>query len=118
MENENKQVNNQVIMIGFLKSKKEIRIIDNGKQVINAQILFIEKYKNAKDEEQITYNYFDITGWNMVAEEINNLNEDDLIKIIGKLNQKNWVDKDEKKRTSVELVVFEVEKLKDANIKG
>lgn len=96
---------NKVILIGNLVADPELKQTTNGIAVTSFRIAVARKY--SKDAQQT--DFIDIVAWRSTAEFITRyFTKGKQILVCGSLQTRTWVDKDNNKRYTTEVVVDEV----------
>lgn len=100
---------NSVRLIGRIGNNPEIKNLDRGKKVATLTLATNEVYYNDKNEKVETTQWHNLVAWGKTAEIIEKFVEKGKeIAIEGKLNYRNYDDKDGNKRYVTEIVVNEV----------
>lgn len=90
-----------VVLIGNVVSDPAIRFLDSGKPVATFSIAV----KRGKQGEEHT-SFFDCAAWGTIAENIaNSFHRGDRVIISGELKQRTYEDKNNNKRSAVEVQV-------------
>lgn len=114
-----KAIKNKVQLIGHLGAVPEIKIFDTEKKVANISIAVNDRYKNAKGEWVDETQWFNLVAWAKLAQYAEQyLFKGAEIAIEGRLVNKSYIDKNEVKRASTEIVISEIlllSKAKDKN---
>ena len=97
---------NKVILIGNLGRDPEVRYLESGTPVANFPIATSESYKDKNSGEKITKTeWHNIVIWRGLAEVAEKyLKKGNSVYIEGKLQTRNWQDKDGNTRYSTEVV--------------
>lgn len=99
---------NSVRLAGFLGNDPEMKTVGNSK-VVRLSIATNETYRNSKGEKVEETQWHNLVLWNKnadIAEKY--LHKGSEISIEGKLNNRNYTDKDGIKRYTTEIVVSEI----------
>jgi single-strand DNA-binding protein len=105
---------NKVQLIGNLGNNPEIRTTDGGKKMARFSVATSEIYRNAKGEKVTETQWHNLIAWGKVADIAEQfLSKGSEVAIEGKLINRNYVDKDGKKRYITEILVNEVLMLGD-----
>jgi single-strand DNA-binding protein len=104
-----KAIKNKVQLIGHVGAAPEIKIFDAEKKLANFSLAVNDSYKNAKGDWVDETQWFNLVAWSGLA----NYAELHLFKgaevaVEGRLVNKSYVDKNEIKRWSTEIVVSEI----------
>ncbi len=103
---------NKAILIGNLGRDPEVRYTSNGTAVSNMSIATTERYKDKSGERQEKVEWHQLVAWNRTAEIAGEyLRKESKIAVEGKLQTREWEDKDGNKRTITEVVVSHLEML-------
>jgi single-strand DNA-binding protein len=96
---------NKVILVGRLGRDPEIRYTSGGQAVANFSIATDESYKDRNGERQKRTEWHKIVAWRKQAEFAQQyLKKGALIYLEGKIQSREWQDKEGQKRTSFEIV--------------
>ena len=94
---------NRIDLMGRLTRDPEVRYTNNQKPVANFAIAVDRYGKDAKTD------FIEIVAWNGTATFVQNyFHKGDPIVISGRLQMKDWTDKNGNKRTSAEVVADEI----------
>jgi single-strand DNA-binding protein len=100
---------NKVQLIGHLGKNPEVKTIDNGKKVARVSLATSESYKNLQDEKVTETQWHNIVAWGKLAEILEQYTtKGSEICVEGKLNYREYTDKDGVKRNTTEIVVNEI----------
>lgn len=100
-------INNASIQ-GNLGSTPVLRETGSGRPVLNFSIAN-DTIKYSGDRRQVTTRWFDITLWDSLAvQNSKRLTKGSNVTIVGKLNDRRWVDREGNPRRAVEIVGTEV----------
>ena len=98
---------NKVILIGNMVADPELKKTPSGVPVTTYRIAVARKF--AKEGDPVQADFFDIVCWRTQAEFVTRYFTKGMpILICGVLQSRNWTDKDENKRCSIEVVADEV----------
>ena len=87
---------NQVILIGRITKDIELRHFENGNAVINFNLAVPRDYKNSDGIYET--DFLDIQATNKIAElTAEYCKKGDLISVRGRLEKRQWIDKEDKK---------------------
>ena len=96
---------NKVILVGRLGRDPETRYTGGGQAVANFSLATDESYKDRNGERQKRTEWHKIVVWGKQAEIAQQyLKEGSLIFIEGRIQSREWQDKEGQKRTSFEIV--------------
>src|SRR6266849_4826586 len=96
---------NKVILVGRLGRDPETRYTGGGQAVANFSVATDESYKDKKGERQKRTEWHKIVVWGKQAEIAQQyLKKGSLIFIEGRIQSREWQDKEGQKRTSFEIV--------------
>lgn len=96
---------NKVILVGRLGRDPEIRYTSGGQAVANFSLATDESYKDRNGERQKRTEWHKIVAWRKQAEFAQQyLKKGSLIYLEGKIQSREWQDKEGQKRTSFEIV--------------
>ena len=96
---------NRVQLIGNVGNDPEIKNLEGGKKVANFTLATNESYKNDKGEKVEQTEWHNIVLWRSMAESAEKILKKGMqIYIEGKLQTRQWVDKDNVKRNITEVV--------------
>jgi single-strand DNA-binding protein len=100
---------NKVQLIGHLGKNPEVKTIDNGKKVARVSLATSESYKNLQDEKVTETQWHNIVAWGKLAEILEQYTtKGSEICVEGKLNYRDYTDKDGVKRNTTEIVINEI----------
>jgi len=112
---------NRVILIGRLGRDPEMRYTSSGTPVTNFSIATDEVWKDQNGERQQKTEWHNIVVWNKLAETCNTyLKKGKLVFIEGRIQTREWDDKDGNKRRTTEIVASNMQMLdrRDAGEEG
>jgi single-strand DNA-binding protein len=96
---------NKVILVGRLGRDPETRFTGGGQAVANFSVATDESYKDKNGERQKRTEWHKIVVWGKLAEIAQQyLKKGSLIFIEGRIQSREWQDKEGQKRTSFEIV--------------
>jgi single-strand DNA-binding protein len=100
---------NRVILIGRLTRDPELKYLQSGTAVARFSIANNRRYSTAGEKkEQVSF--FDCIAWSKLAEMLTEYcKKGQRIGIEGRLQQRSWDDQEGKKRSSVEIVIDNVQ---------
>ena len=104
---------NKAILIGNLGRDPEILYTKNGNAVASFSLATSEKWKGKDGETQEETEWHRIVAWNKLGEICGEyLNKGKQVYIEGRLQTREWEDKDGNKRESTEIVAHNVQLVK------
>jgi len=96
---------NKVILIGNLGADPELKYAQSGTAVCNFSLATTEKYTDKSGEKQEETEWHRIVAWGRLAEICGEyLSKGKKVVIEGKIRTREWIDKDEKKRYTTEII--------------
>ena len=96
---------NKVILVGRLGRDPETRYISSGQAVCNFSLATDETYKDKSGERQKRTEWHRISLWGKLAEIAQQyLKKGSLVYIEGRIQSREWTDKEGNKRTSTDIV--------------
>ncbi|MCP4004015.1 MAG: single-stranded DNA-binding protein [bacterium] len=103
---------NKVILVGNLGRDPELRYTQQGTAVANFTVATTEKYKNKSGENQEKTEWHKIVAWDRLAEICGEyLAKGKQVYIEGKLQTREWEDKEGNKRWTTEIVARDLQML-------
>ncbi|MDH4281388.1 MAG: single-stranded DNA-binding protein [Myxococcales bacterium] len=100
---------NRVMLIGNLGADPELKYTQNGQAVLRLRLATTESYMNRAGERQQRTDWHTVIIWGKRGEALNNiLSKGRSICIEGRIQYRQWEDKDSNKRTSTEIVATNV----------
>jgi single-strand DNA-binding protein len=101
-------MSNSINVVGNLTGDPELRYTQSGTAMVSGSIASNRRYQvNGEWQEQTSY--FNFTAWRELAEHIaSSMTKGMRVVATGRMEQKDWVDKDGNKRTSYDLVLDEI----------
>lgn len=110
---------NKVILVGRLGRDPETRHTSSGKAVCNFSIATDETWKDNSGERQKKTEWHKIVAWGKLAEVCQQyLKKGALVYIEGRIESRDWEDKEGQKRTSFEIVADTMRILSDKSDKS
>ena len=101
---------NRVVLIGRLTRDPELRTTTTGKNVVSFSIAVNKRFKPQDGSPDA--DFFRCTAWGSTADFVSNyLTKGRLIALEGRIEQRQWTDKDGNKRESVDVVADNVQGL-------
>ncbi len=99
---------NSIQLIGNLGSNPEIKEINGGRKLAKVAIATKDIYHNANGEKVVETSWHNIVAWGKVAENMEVfLRKGNEVAMKGKLQHRNYIDKDGNKRNITEILVKE-----------
>ena len=96
---------NRVTLIGNLGADPELKYTQNGQAVLRLRLATTESYMNRAGERQQRTDWHTCIVWGKRGEALNNiLSKGRSICVEGRIQYRQWDDKDGNKRTSTEIV--------------
>ena len=101
-------MSNSINVVGNLTGEPELRYTQSGTAMVSGSIASNRRYQvNGEWQEQTSY--FNFTAWRELAENIaSTMTKGMRVVATGRMEQKDWTDKDGNKRTSYDLVLDEI----------
>ncbi len=100
---------NKVILVGRLGRDPEVRYTPSGAPVANFSLATGETWKDKNGERQERTEWHNIVAWNKLAETCGQyLTKGKLIYIEGKLQTREWTDRDGNKRKTTEVIASDM----------
>jgi single-strand DNA-binding protein len=100
---------NRVQLIGNLGNKPEVKQTDSGKKLAQFNLATSESYRNAKGEKITETQWHRVIAWGKVAEVAEKyLDKGREVVVEGKLINRNYTDKDGKKKYITEVEINEL----------
>ena len=101
-------VRNHVQLIGHLGQDAEIKKFENGGIIANVSLATTETYKNQKGEKIDKTSWHRIVGKGKIAEIMEKYFTKGIeIAVMGRLNYRNYTDKDGNERTITEINILD-----------
>lgn len=98
---------NKSILMGRLTRDPELRYTQSNVPVVSFTLAVDRVYK--KDNDAVNCDFIDIVAWRGTAEFVSKwFRKGQLVAVSGRIQTKNWKDKDGNNRTAVEVVADEV----------
>ena len=96
---------NKVILVGRLGRDPETRYTGGGQAVANFSVATDESYKDKNGERQKRTEWHRVTAWGKLAEICQQyLKKGTMVYIEGRIQSREWQDKEGQKRTSFDIV--------------
>ena len=103
---------NRVILVGRLGRDPELRHTSSGTAVANFSVATNERWNDQKGERQERTEWHNVVVWNKLAEICNEyLSKGKLVYLEGRLQTREWEDRDGNKRRTTEVVAAEMRML-------
>jgi single-strand DNA-binding protein len=103
---------NRVIIVGRLGRDPEMRHTTSGTAVTNFSVATNEKWKNSSGEPQERTEWHKVVTWSKLAEISNQyLTKGQLVFIEGRIQTREWDDRDGNKRQTTEIVASDMKML-------
>ena len=100
---------NQAIVVGNLTRDPELRTTPSGKTVVGFGIATNRSWKTETGEQRDEVEYHDIVVWGKLGEICNQyLAKGRKAMVIGRLQTRNWEDKEGNKRQKTEIIASDV----------
>ncbi|MBV9819197.1 MAG: single-stranded DNA-binding protein [Solirubrobacterales bacterium] len=101
---------NRVIITGNLTRDPELRSLPSGTSVCSLRVACNGRRRNSAGEWEDAPNYFDVTVWGSQGENCEKyLSKGRPVAIDGRLQWREWTDREGQKRQSVEIVADSVQ---------
>lgn len=98
---------NRIIVQGRIVKKPEMRVTQSGKSVASFTLAVERDYATQGQERET--DFLDVNAWNQTAEFVGKyLDKGSMVVVDGKLQIRNWTDKDGNKRRNAEIVAERV----------
>ena len=109
---------NKVILIGRLTKDPELRHTPNGSAVASFSVANNRTYVSAGEKKEMV-SFFNCVAWTKLAELVSQYcKKGHRVGIEGRLQQRSWDDQDGNKRSTVEIVVDNVQFLTPRDSQG
>lgn len=103
---------NRVILVGRLGRDPELRHTSSGTAVANFSVATNERWNDQKGERQERTEWHNVVVWSKLAEICNEyLSKGKLVYLEGRLQTREWEDRDGNKRRTTEVVAAEMRML-------
>ncbi len=100
---------NRVILIGNLGADPELKFTQGGQAVLRLRLATSESFMNKAGERQQRTEWHTVIVWGKRGEALNNiLSKGRSICVEGRIQYRQWDDKDGNKRTSTEIVATNI----------
>lgn len=98
---------NKIILMGRLTKDVELRMTGGGVSVASARIAVDRDFKNSNGEKET--DFIDIVAWRGTAEFFErNFHKGSMVAVVGRLQMRNWTDKEGNNRTTAEVVADQI----------
>jgi single-strand DNA-binding protein len=98
---------NKVELIGYTGMNPELKELENGSKVASFTLATRDSYKNKEGEWVNNTTWHRVIAWNKVAEKVmETISKGAKIIVDGKIDYKQWDDKNGNKRTTAEIVLY------------
>ena len=102
-----KNIINQVILTGHLGKDPSLDTLSNQQKITRFSIATNQDYNNPKGERVKNTLWHNLVAWGKVAEEIHqSLKKGTLVTVEGKINYRNYTDKDGARKIFTDIVVL------------
>lgn len=99
---------NHIVIMGRLARDPELRRTQTGTPVVSFRLAVERDFKDKASGERIT-DWIDVTAWSYTAEFVSKyFTKDRMAVVSGRLQMRDWTDKNGSKRTSAEIVADSV----------
>ncbi len=96
---------NKVILVGRLGKDPEVRYLDSGKAVANFSLATSETWRDQGGEKQEKTEWHKVQAWGKLAEICGQyLTKGSQVYVEGRIQTRDWEDKDGNKRYTTEIV--------------
>lgn len=103
------QMINLTVFEGYLGADAEIKTLNNGSTVVNYRIAHTRRYKTRDGQQREDTVWMPVVDWKPAASNLAKyLTKGRNIKVIGRLQSRDYEDKNGVKRTSIEIVAEDV----------
>ena len=104
---------NKVEIQGFLGRDAEEKTFESGRTLVSMSVATNESYKNKKDEWVNNTTWHNVVYWkNKKDEDLSFLKKGELVSVSGKLNHRQYTDKNGDDKYITEVVAFKLEPVK------
>jgi len=105
---------NKVIIIGRVGKDPELKYTPSGAAVCNLSVATTDRYKDKQGEKQETTEWHNVTAWQKLAEICGKyLAKGSKVMIEGKIQTRNYDDRDGNKKYITEIIASNMEMLGD-----
>lgn len=103
---------NKVMLIGYLGADPEIRYTPSGAAVANFRIATTEQWRSKEGEKEERTEWHRIVAWRELGERCGEyLHKGSLVYIEGKIQTRDWEDRDGNKRYTTEIIAQRMQML-------
>ena len=103
---------NKVMLIGYLGADPEIRYTPSGAAVANFRIATTEQWRSKEGEREERTEWHRIVAWRELGERCGEyLHKGSLVYIEGKIQTRDWEDRDGNKRYTTEIIAQRMQML-------
>lgn len=100
---------NLTVFEGYLGSDAEVKTLGNGRSVVNYRIAHTRRFKGGDGQPRDETTWMTVVDWKPSASALAKyLTKGRSIKVIGRLQSREYEDKNGNKRTSIEIVADDV----------
>ncbi len=95
---------NKVLITGIITNDVEVKYTPDGTQIVNLRVAIHRKYKNKKDEIKEETTFITVVAWKKLAENCAKyLKKGRKVFVEGELRTRDFIDKNQQKRTTIEV---------------
>jgi len=110
---------NKVMIIGHLGHDPEMRFTPSGRPVTTFSVAMSRTWNSSNGERRSKTEWFKVVAWGNLAEICKKfLTKGQQVYVEGRLETRNWEDKEGQKRTTVEVIANEMTMLGDRRDKN
>lgn len=103
---------NNVIVSGRLTRDVDLRYTSNGTPVATIGLASDRRYKDADNNWQDETTFLRVVAWSQLAERVaENLKKGSPVMVEGRLSSRQWQDKNDTTRTTIEIVARRIQSL-------
>lgn len=102
---------NEVVLVGNLGRKPELRYTPSGDAVVGVSIAVGESWKGRDGNWQEKTHWLDLGAWRELAEKVAELDKGDRILVHGRIKNESWTDQQGQKRNSTKVEAARLEVL-------
>jgi single-strand DNA-binding protein len=103
------QMINLVVFEGYLGADAEVKTIGNGKSVVNYRVAHTRRYKTGDGQQRDETTWMTVVDWKPSAANLAKyLTKGRNVKVIGRMQARDYEDKQGNKRTSYEIIAEDV----------
>lgn len=100
-------MDNTITLVGNLTREPELRFTQSGLPVANFGVA-VNRLVGKGDDRREEVSFFDVTAWDSLAMNVNDLPKGTRVIVQGRLQQRTWETDEGEKRSKVEIVADEV----------